>query len=413
MAIEHLHSQYLSEDIIIRYFKGESSDQEKKIVENLYSLDINLDNFIEMEKLIKEGEFDFDTNSENDYNKFIENYKAIPIPSSKNIQKITPLPSAGQIWSTKNIATLPDKEVAFAAMPRYVFIISDPEPFAFFDDEDYVNKFPDCYLIQVIPISLETLFAYDSDYIFHEGNELLSIPFSIETDLKCNMLVRNLERFIGEPSFEQKEEILNVFLYSNNLPYDKDIFNRASKGTRFTGLYGDKYDFKIVERDSLNYLIKPVEMLYDFFTKQKETDKFSDVVTPWFENVREYEYQLAAKDINFPDPLDQSVMALISLYKDDNFDIRLVALNSHRIYLRINNALEDYKKHKAAIFIKDYNSDKPIWSKENYTFTKAIDYLPLEFIFNHSHINIEFKIADKLLFTESLKFNFKGKSENE
>ncbi|MCK9280551.1 MAG: hypothetical protein M0P71_08020 [Melioribacteraceae bacterium] len=411
MAIEHLHSQYLSEDILIRYFKGESSDQEKKIVENLHSLDINLDNYNEMEKLIKEGEFDFDTNSENDYNKFIENYKAIPIPSSKKIQKITPLPRAGQIWSTKNIATLPDKEVAFAVMPRYVFIISDPEPFAFFDDEDYVNEFPDCYLIQVIPISLETLFAYDSDYIFLEGNELLTIPFSIETDLKCNMLVRNLEGFIGEPSFEQKEAILNVFLYSNNLPYDKEIFKRASKGTRFTGLYGDKYDFKIVERDSLNYLIKPVEMLYDFFTKQKETDKFGDEVTPWFAGRSEYKYALAAKDMDFNDPCKQNSLASVLLFKSDSFEIDLVALESKRIYLRIIHTLDDYKNHKADIFLKEYNSDNIVWEKKAYQFIYVIDYIPIEILFNNPHLEFTFVLDDKLLFTETIKFRNAGNDQ--
>lgn len=416
MAIEFLHSQYLTDDMIIRYFKGESSEEETRIIENLYHLDINIDNFLEMETLIKDGAFDEKPNVNQSYNKFMESYTHSPSIENSKKPNITPLPKAGQIWSTKRIGSLPNKEVSYASIPRFVYILSGPEPYPLFEDEEnenIIDEYPDCYVLEVLPISLETNFAYDTDYIIPEGNDILSIPFSIGTSYRCNMLVRNLENYVSDLEIDRKEELLNVFFYSTGLPFDQDIFDKANKGTKFSELYGDKYDYRIIEEESTRYLQEPIDQLYDFFEQQVEVNKFGNLIAPWFENVSEYEYQLKGKDANFTELPDEKTVASISLYKDDNFDIQLVALNSHRIYLRINNALEDYKKHKAAIFIKDYNSHKPIWSKENYTFTKAIDYLPLEFIFNHSHIKIEFKIAEKLIFTESLKFNFKGKSEND
>lgn len=408
MLRDDLNIKYLSESRILRYLRNESSKDEKYIVEKLLANDINKENFAIVKKMIANNEFKVpDLSSEqfkNNYNKFITlvdkfHKPDIGLVSSHKLLNITE-PKAGQIWLTKAIPQLAPYEFEPVSVPKYVYILSNPQPYQPMDEQEEVKAFKEYYTLLVLPISIDTEFATHQDYIIESGNNILTLEFMVETWLETNMLVSNFEKYIGELSPNQIDELLNVYFASNSMEYDENIYNRAKKGKFHDKDYGDIYEFHRIEEENIEYLYQPVEKLEEFFS-----------VEEWnTELIEEPIFTLAAGDENVMPPSEQKVYEEQIIFINEYYEFKFVVLEKGQLYIRLKVKSVAPETSNGFILIKDKRANKNLQKIESINLQKAIQYLQVNKLFKNLLIEVSFFVNGKLYFLKNL--NLSGVDRN-
>lgn len=405
MLRDELNIKYLSESRILRYLRNESSEEERFIVEKLRSNDINWENYALVKEMYEKGEFWESTPSEkesdkysekykNEYNKFLKLVKKYHKPDpdflveSHRLNDITE-PTAGQIWLTKAIPHLAGYEFDPVSIPKYVYILSNPQPYQPLDEQDEVKAYKEYFTMLVLPVSIDTEFATHEDYIIESGNNILSIEFMIETWLETNMLVCNLEKCIGELIPNQIDELLNVYFAANSMDYDKDIYNKAKKGKFHDKDYGDIYEFRRIEEENIQYLFEPVNKLEEFFaSKQKEGFIKLLAILSLVSKIKKIQsyYRFVSSSLDNSISLDklwslvdEKKEETINLYNDKNLIIDFIVLNElpHLIfYSAVKLYINSVELVKGNIIAK--TADEIIYLDKDRKFITALDPSKLE-----------------------------------
>jgi len=422
MLRDELNIKYLSESRILRYLRNESSEEERFIVEKLRSNDINWENYALVKEMYEKGEFkESDKSAEkykNNYKKFLEfvNKYHKPDPDflveAHKLNDITE-PKAGQIWLTKAIPKLAYYEFDPVAFPKYVYILTNPQPYQPLDNQDEVKVYKEYFTMLVLPISIDTEYATHEDYIIESGNNILTVEFMIETWLETNMLVCNLEKCIGGLSPNQIDELLNVYFAANSMDYDKNIYNKAKKGKFHDKDYGDIYEFRRIEEDNIQYLYEPVEKLDAFFFVEGWYDELLN--QPVSEKLNEPVYAQAAGDENVIPPSQQRVYAELILLADKKFELKLVVLDKGQLYIRLKSNIEKLKVSNNSIVIKDKITNEVLQKIDNIDLLKAIQYLHINKFLRDRLVEFSFFVDDRLYFLKNIDLrnvNRQGENKN-
>ncbi len=408
MLRNELNIKFLPESMILQYLRNESCEREKMIVEKLITKEYNYENYLTLRDMLRKGEFDNKLPSEKEYEKFndlVKKHGLIDSDVDSKNRHIKPL--AGQIWTTKAIPQLGAYEFEPVAFPKYVYILTNPQPYQLLDNEGYVHNFKDLYTMLVLPISLDAEFATHKDYIIPAGNDPITLEFMIETWLETNMIVCNLEKYVGELTENQIDELLNVYYASNYLGYDQRIYKKASKGKFHDKDYGDIYEFQRIEEENIQYLYEPVNKLYDYLAIDENITKNI------LDNVLEPVYALAAGDENVLPPEAQRVFASSIIYSDDLYELKFVVLKYGQLYIRLENKAEIIKGCFGKIIIKDKSVGAELQTSENINLAKAINYVKLNKRLNNRLIEFSFIKENKLYFLKNMDFRDVGyKNEN-
>jgi hypothetical protein len=416
MIGDELNVKYLSESRILRYLRNESSNEEKIIVEKLRSLDINWENYSLIKEMYAKGEFNkSDESSEkykNDYNKFIElvknHHKPDPdiLTEFQRLKNITE-PKAGQIWLTKAIPLLGGYEFEPVALPKYVYILTNPQPYQALDEQDKVKTIEEYFTIFVLPVSLNTEFATHEDYIINPGNNILSIEFMIETWLETNMIVCNLEKCIGVLNDNQIDELLNVYFASNVMEYDKEIYKRAKRGNFHDKDYGDIYEFQHIEEENVEYLYKPVEKLEEFFTNIDDEEIINNIYK-LLEDPVEVE---SASDPNIITPSQQEVYAEFALFSDNNYELKLLVLEQGQLYFRFKIKKEPTENEIFIIYIKNKTDKVEIQKIDKIENIRRPQYLHINKILKDHSVEFIFMVNGIQYFSKYI--NIKNENKND
>jgi hypothetical protein len=428
MLRDELNIKYLTESMILRYLRNESDAEEKFIVEKLRTNTLNRENYTLIKEMFKDGEFKksdgISEQYKKDYSKFMELVKKRHKPDPGCLSRIEQLkkvtePKAGQIWLTKAIPRFGNYEFEPVALPKYIYILTNPQPYQPLDNFDSVKSMKEYYSMLVLPISGNTEFATHKDYLFESGNDILNAEFMIETWLETNMLVCNLEKCVGELNGDQIGELLNVYFAGNSMEFDKDIYNRAKKGKFHDKDYGDIYDFQRVEEDNIEYLYEPVNKLDEFFFEIEQ----GKVIEKIYDLINEPVLAEAAGDENVIPPAQQKVYAELILLDDKNFQIKLVVLEEGQLYVRVkllthqgnsddsivirNADKESYEtlhNPKGLLIINDKLSDEELQRIESIDLLKAIHYLHITKLLKGRLIEVAFFVNEKFYSLKNLDF---------
>jgi hypothetical protein len=397
MVRDELNIKYLPEYLILRYLRNEASPAERLIVERLKSKDINRENFQLIKDMFDNNEFRISDPKKADYNKFLDLVKKYHSPDPNLFLKIESVkPSVGQIWTTKAIPKLGPYEIEPVVFPKFVYILTPPQPFQLLDEEDYVQSAKDLYTMLVLPISTDTEFATHKDYIIPSGNNLLGTEFMIETWLETNAIVCNLEKYVGRLNELQIDELLNLYYFSNDMEYDETVYQKTLKGIFHDMDYGDIYEFQRLEEENIEYLNEPVNKLHEFLTGEEwNTELISDP-----------QYAEAAVDENVLSPSQQIIQAEFVLFSDENFELKLVILDEGQLYIRFKSLFieveDDRLKKQGSIILKDKTSGEQLQLFENINLLKAIQYLHISKLLKNRLVEFSFFFDSKLYFLKNV-----------
>lgn len=401
MFRDELNIKYLPESMILRYLRNESSEKERYIVDRLKTKNYNLENFLSLESMYKNGELKKQDPSEEEYRKFIDIVKKNIAEDSNpklTVSNQQVEPRAGQIWSTKAI---PQPEVfGFepVVFPKFVYLLTDPQPFQLLEEHDYVLELKDFYTMIVLPISIDTKFATHKDYLINSLNDLIGIDFMIETWLETNMIVCNLEKYIGTLDDNQINEVLNVYYASNGLEFDQEIYDRANKGRYHDDDHGDINEFQRLEVDNIEYLNEPVNKLYDFLYIDR------DIVRNIIELIETPELALAARDDTILSPGEQKVYSESVIFADRDYEVKLVVLEKGQLYFRLKVKTETNEKRLGTIKITNKKTNDELLLIDGINLNKAISYLKVDKQIKNNLVEISFIVDGDLHFIKNIDF---------
>lgn len=408
MFRDELNIKFLPESMILRYLRNESSENERFIVEKLMTKDYNHENFLTLKDLLMKKKFKKKLPSKKEYLKFLNLVKMHHAADKGAVSKNKKVePCAGQIWTTKAIPRLDPYKFEPVVFPKDVYILTDPQPYQLLDEEDYVVDYKELYTMLVLPISLDTEFATHKDYIIPSPNDLIGVEFMIESWLETNMIVCNLEKYVGALSESQLNELLNVYYASNGLEYDKNVFEKAAKGKFHDKDFGDIYEFQKIEEENIGYLYEPVNKLYDYLAIDENITKNI------LDAVLEPQFALAAGDENVLSPEEQKVYAGSIIYSDDLYEFKFVVLKYGQLYLRLEIKTELQKELLGKIILKDKIEGEELQTIGNIDLAKAVNYVKLNKRLNNRLIELSFFKENKLYFLKNMDFrNVGSKNEN-
>jgi len=370
MIDETLFVDYIPDDMLYRYFNNESDSDERFIVENLKQHELNIERFLVLKKRSMEEGLTMSKLSNEIKNKMIDyanQYNSAPENSvSKKILKI---PAAGQIWTTKRIFTVGNNNFVIAS-PMMVYLLTNPEVFPI-EDEENLGAYNEYKTLRVLVVSLMTSYSTQSDYIIDKGNPILNFPFMIQTSVESNMLVNCLDQYLGELNEQQVEELLSIYEVTNSLPdVDQEIYNRAAKGVYSDDLYGDNFEYKLIESKNIKFLSDPVNQLYQHLAEGKKNKLEKTLVILYLINksqqINSY-YRYAAADLNAVEAIDNlwdlvesEKDKIINLLQDKNLIVDFLILNQipHLIfYCKPGSRIKSAQFFKGELVVKSADED--------------------------------------------------------
>lgn len=408
MINEILYAKYLPDDMIYRFLRNESDDEEKNIVNKLKDDRLNKERFWEIVKSIKNQSEAADNKPSGIIYEKMKRFlqQSIAKENSYNYSKalkenlppsVIKHPSAGQIWITKRIINLSKYEFAVAT-PIIVYLLTNPEYYPFENNdmpEDFKRKYT---TMIVLPASFLTNYAAQEDYIVQEGDSVLNQEFMIETGLETNMLTNSLDHYLGELSNRQIKELLSVYEKCHNLPdFDAELFNNAKKGKHSNKKYGDEYEFKLIELENIKHLSEPVSKLDKVSMELLEYESPRDI----YENYREPTESLAASDQDVKPPSGQNTRAQLVLYSKENFEISLVVKDEGQLYIKLKLLVQQEGSNNL-IIIKDALTNEELQKIENITLLKLIQYFHINKFLKNRLVTFSFFVNGRLYFQKNV-----------
>lgn len=316
-------NKYLPDYLIIDVLENNADAEDFLIFEKLKHLDDNKFRIRELEKV-------FSSNSEDDKDKFVAEPSLI---YDKDKNSITPQP--GEIWSTYRIPKFPgENKIEPVAEAKFVYILAGAEAYQSEQvSEELTKHYPEYKTVLALPVSLYPELANEKDLIIPPNNEILGIPFAIETEIEFNAVAANLRSKEGKLDDALNEQLLNLYFKTNGMEYDPGILKNCKTGHAAVNKYSANHQYKLIEFENIKYLEEPVEALEEFFQTDINLSEYFKNNIAEEESVKEYSYAAGEKINPNADPYDT-----IENFKVDNIELEVLMYKKEFLYFRLITA---------------------------------------------------------------------------
>jgi hypothetical protein len=307
--LDYKWNKILSDDLIENVLTHAANKDELYIFNKLKEIPLNKEKINKISEYLNQNpvaKVDYGEQLDASSNNIYEKIKSLNVTKIKKAEQ-SKSPKAGDIWLTKRIPKYPyGNEFEPVCEAKNIFLLTDPIPYVSDNSDEEINKsYKECYVVLALPISFDTKFATEEDYVVKENNSILGISFMIETGLEFNALSGNLEKFIGRLSESEQIELMNLYFKTNKMDYDKTLIPNDKIGKPVFNENSIEYLYKKIENENIKYLEEPVNMLDDFFridhnlsSKTEEGISLKSEVLSSYSVIEKYKIEFASTEDN-------------------------------------------------------------------------------------------------------------------
>jgi hypothetical protein len=171
--LDYKWNKILSDDLIENVLTHAANKDELYIFNKLKEIPLNKEKINKISEYLNQNpvaKVDYGEQLDASSNNIYEKIKSLNVTKIKKAEQ-SKSPKAGDIWLTKRIPKYPyGNEFEPVCEAKNIFLLTDPIPYVSDNSDEEINKsYKECYVVLALPISFDTKFATEEDYVVKEN----------------------------------------------------------------------------------------------------------------------------------------------------------------------------------------------------------------------------------------------------